>query len=275
MPIKRFRPYTPSRRTMTVLDFSEITTNKPEKSLTERLSYKAGHNHHGRITSRFRGGRHKRLYRIVDFRRTHDGIPAKVATIEYDPYRTANICLLKYASGKKAYVIAPKGIKVGQTIMNGPQAEVRLGNCLPLENIPVGTTIHCVEIQPRRGAQIARSAGNSVLLLAREGKMATLRLPSGEVRVVPVTCRATIGQVGNEDHELVKIGKAGRMRWMGFRGHNRGVSMNPVDHPMGGGEGRTSGGRQPCSPWGQQAKGLRTRKKSKASNKYIIKRRYQ
>lgn len=273
MPIKRFRPYTPSRRTMTVLDFSEITKKRPEKSLCERVSYKAGHNNYGRITSRFRGGRHKRLYRLVDFKRNHDGVPGKIAAIEYDPYRSANIALVNYANGRKAYIIAAKGMKVGQRIENGPTADIRMGNCLPLEKIPVGTTVHCVELQPGRGAQMARSAGNSALLLAREGEMATLRLPSGEVRLVRATCRATIGQVGNEDHELVAIGKAGRKRWLGFRGHNRGVTMNPVDHPMGGGEGRTSGGRQPCSPWGQKAKGLRTRKLSKQSNKLIIKRR--
>lgn len=275
MPIKRFNPYTPVRRTLTVLDFSELTKKRPEKSLTTRIPYKAGHNNNGRITSRFRGGRHKRLYRLVDFRRTIDNIPAKVAAIEYDPYRSANIALLHYANGRKAYIIAPKGLTVGTPVMNGPQAEFRVGNCLPLANIPVGTTVHCVELKPGKGAQMARSAGASVMLLAREGKMATLRLPSGEVRLVPAACRATIGQVGNEDHELVSIGKAGRMRWKGFRPHNRGVSMNPVDHPMGGGEGRTSGGRHPCSPWGMITKGYRTRKKKQESSKLILKRRYQ
>lgn len=273
MPIKRFRPYTPVRRFLTVLDFSAITKTKPEKSLVERLPYAAGHNNNGRVTSRFRGGRHKRLYRIIDFKRSYDDVPAKVAAIEYDPNRTANIALLHFANGRKAYVIAPKGLEVGTTIMNGANAEIRVGNCLPLSKIPVGTTIHCVELQPKRGAQLARSAGSSVMLLAREGDMATLRLPSGEVRLVRSTCRATIGEVGNADHELVQIGKAGRQRWKGRRPHNRGVSMNPVDHPMGGGEGRTSGGRQPCSPWGQQAKGLRTRKKSNPTSKMIIKRR--
>lgn len=256
-----------------MLDFSAITKTTPEKSLVERLPYAAGHNNNGRVTSRFRGGRHKRLYRIIDFKRSYDDIPAKVAAIEYDPNRTANIALLHFANGRKAYVIAPKGLEVGTTIMNGPNAEIRVGNCLPLSKIPVGTTIHCVELQPKRGAQLARSAGSSVMLLAREGEMATLRLPSGEVRLVRSTCRATIGEVGNADHELVQIGKAGRQRWKGRRPHNRGVSMNPVDHPMGGGEGRTSGGRQPCSPWGQQSKGLRTRKKSNPTSKMIIKRR--
>jgi large subunit ribosomal protein L2 len=275
MPIKRFRPYTKSRRTLTVLDFSEITKKRPEKSLVERLPYAAGHNNNGHVTSRFRGGRHKRLYRKVDFFRAKDGIPAKVAAIEYDPNRSANIALLYYVDGQKAYVIAPKGLKVGTMVSNGREAEVRVGNCLPLANIPVGTTVHCVELFPGRGAKIARSAGNGVMLLAREGKMATLRLPSGEVRLVSSACRATIGQVGNEDHELVSVGKAGRQRWKGFRPHNRGVSMNPVDHPMGGGEGRTSGGRHPCTPWGKPTKGYRTRKKKNKTSKYILKRRYQ
>ncbi len=273
MPIKRFRPYTPTRRFLTVLSFEEITKKAPERSLTERVHYAAGHNNNGRITSRFRGGRHKRLYRIIDFKRTRDGIPAKVASIEYDPNRTANIALLHYADGVKTYILAPKGLKVGTVVTSGSQAEIRVGNCLPLANIPVGTTVHAVEMRPKGGAKLARSAGNGVLLLARETTMATLRLPSGEVRLVPVVCRATIGEVGNADHELVSIGKAGRQRWKGKRPHNRGVSMNPVDHPMGGGEGRTSGGRQPCSPWGQKAKGLATRKKSKASTKMIVKRR--
>ncbi len=273
MPIKKFNPYTPVRRTLTVLDFSEITARRPEKSLTQRLPYHAGHNNLGRVTSRFRGGRHKRLYRLIDFKRLKDGIPARVATIEYDPNRSANIALLNYADGEKRYMIAPKGLKVGQTVMNGEKAEIRVGNCLPLKNIPVGTTVHCVEFKPGRGAQLARSAGSSVMLLAREGRMATLRLPSGEMRLVPSACRAVIGEVGNADHELVHIGKAGRSRWLGRRPHNRGVSMNPVDHPMGGGEGRTSGGRHPCTPWGKPTKGLVTRKRKKASTKLILKRR--
>ena len=275
MPIKRFRPYTPSRRELTVLDFSEITKTTPEYSLLERLPYHAGHNNMGRVTSRFRGGRHKRLYRKIDFLRSRDGIPAKVAAIEYDPNRSANIALLHYVDGKKTYIIAPKGLKVGTTIVSGADAEIRVGNALPLSSIPVGTTVHCIELVPGKGAQLARSAGNAALLLAREGKLATLRLPSGEVRLVPALCRATIGQVGNEDFELVNIGKAGRQRWLGKRPHNRGVSMNPIDHPMGGGEGRTSGGRHPCSPWGQKAKGERTRKNKNASTKFIVKRRYQ
>lgn len=275
MPIKRFRPYTPSRRELTVLDFSEITKTTPEYSLVERLPYRAGHNNQGRVTSRFRGGRHKRLYRNIDFLRSRDGIPARVAAIEYDPNRSANIALLHYVDGKKTYIIAPKGLKVGTTIVSGADAEIRVGNALPLSSIPVGTTIHCIELVPGKGAQLARSAGNHALLLAREGKMATLRLPSGEVRMVPANCRATIGQVGNEDYELVNIGKAGRQRWLGKRPHNRGVAMNPIDHPMGGGEGRTSGGRHPCTPWGQKTKGLRTRKHKNASTKFIVKRRYQ
>ena len=275
MPIKRFRPYTPVRRTLTVLDFSELTKKAPERSLLERLPYRAGHNNMGRITSRFRGGRHKRLYRVIDFKRLNkDGIPAKVASLEYDPNRSAFIALLHYADGEKTYILAPKGLTVGTTVLSGPGSEIRVGNCLPLANIPVGTMVHSVEMKPGRGAQLGRSAGNSVLLLAREGVYATLRLPSGEVRLVPVKCRATIGEVGNADHELVKIGKAGRQRWKGKRPHNRGVAQNPVDHPMGGGEGKTSGGRHPCSPWGQKAKGLRTRKNSNPTNKMIVKRRY-
>ncbi len=273
MPIKRYNPYTPTRRTLTTLDFSEITKKSPEKSLVERLPYKAGHNNQGRITSRFRGGRHKRLYRRIDFKRIKDGIPARVAGIEYDPNRTANIALLHYADGAKAYILAPKGITVGQTIMNGPDAEPRVGNCLPLDKIPVGTVIHAVELKAGKGAQMARSAGVGVQYLGREGRFAILRLPSGEQRMVLNTCRATIGEVGNSDHELVAIGKAGRQRWKGKRPHNRGVSMNPVDHPMGGGEGRTSGGRHPCSPWGQAAKGKRTRSKRKYSDRLIIRRR--
>lgn len=274
MPIKKFRPYTPVRRSLTVLDYkAEITKTTPEYSLVERIAYRAGHNNMGRITSRFRGGRHKRLYRIIDFKRRRDGIAARVAGIEYDPNRSANIALLHYVDGRKAYMIAPKGLTVGTMVQSGAAAEIRVGNCLPLINIPVGTTIHCIELVPGKGAQLVRTAGGSAMLLAREGRKATLRLPSGEVRLVSSDCRATIGEVGNADHELVFIGKAGRQRWMGKRPHNRGVSQNPVDHPMGGGEGRTSGGRHPCSPWGQKAKGLATRKKKNHSNQYIVKRR--
>lgn len=274
MPIKKFNPITPARRYLSVLDFkAEITKTTPEYSLLERLNRHSGHNSHGHITSRFRGGGHKRQYRIIDFKRKFDGIPAKVAGIEYDPNRTANIALLHYVDGRKAYIIAPKGLTDGMMVMSGPTAEIRVGNSLPIDKIPVGTTIHCVELKPGRGAQLARSAGNGVMLLAREGGMATLRLPSGEVRLVQSTCRAVIGEVGNADHELVVIGKAGRQRWLGKRPHNRGTSMNPIDHPMGGGQGKTSGGRQPCSPWGQKAKGLATRKRSNPTSKFIVKRR--
>lgn len=273
MGIKKFKPYTPSRRAMSVNAFAELTKSKPEKSLTEPLNRKMGHNNQGRITSRFRGGGHKRLYRVIDFKRRKDDIPAKVASIEYDPNRSAFIALLNYADGEKRYIIAPRNLKVGQTLMSGQNAEARIGNCLPLSRIPVGTTVHAVELQPGRGAQLARSAGASVMLVAREGRMATLRLPSSEVRLVSVDCRATVGEASNQDHNLIEVGKAGRTRWKGRRPHNRGVTMNPVDHPMGGGEGRTSGGRHPCSPWGQPAKGKRTRNPRKQSSKMIVKRR--
>ncbi len=273
MGIRNYKPYTKSRRAMTSLDFSEITRKRPEKSLTVRAKRKSGHNSSGRTTVRFRGGGHKRQFRLIDFRRDKDSVPARVASIEYDPNRSANVALLNYIDGEKRYILAPQGLRVGQKIMNGPEAEVRVGNCLPLKNIPVGTTVHAIEMKPGKGAQLARSAGSAVQLLAREGDYATLRLPSGEARKVHVLCRATIGQVGNLDYENVAIGKAGRTRWMGRRPHNRGVTMNPVDHPMGGGEGKSSGGRHPCSPWGQLAKGQKTRKMRKPSNKYIVKRR--
>ncbi len=273
MPVKTFKPYTPVRRTLTVLDFTVITKKSPERSLVEKHHRKQGHNNQGRITSRFRGGGHKRQYRRIDFRRDKDSIPARVASIEYDPNRSAHIALLNYADGEKRYILAPNGVQVGQTLMNGPEAEVRVGNCLPLRNIPVGTEVHAIEMKPGKGAQMARSAGSTVQLLAREGDYATLRLPSGEVRKVLAACRATIGQVGNLDHENVTIGKAGRTRWLGKRPHNRGVVMNPVDHPMGGGEGKSSGGRHPCSPWGQKSKGLKTRKPKKPSSKFIVTRR--
>lgn len=273
MGIKKFKPYTPSRRAMSVNAFAELTKSKPEKSLTEPLNRKMGHNNQGRITSRFRGGGHKRLYRVIDFKRRKDDIPAKVASIEYDPNRSAFIALLNYADGEKRYIIAPRNLKVGQTLMSGQNAEARIGNCLPLSRIPVGTTVHAVELQPGRGAQLARSAGASVMLVAREGRMATLRLPSSEVRLVSVDCRATVGEASNQDHNLIEVGKAGRTRWKGRRPHNRGVTMNPVDHPMGGGEGRTSGGGHPVSPWGQLSKGFPTRQKDKPSNRLILVRR--
>jgi len=273
MPIKKFKPTTPTRRYHSVNAFEEITKSTPEKSLLEKKHNKKGHNHHGRITSRFRGGGHKRAYRVIDFKRRKDDIPAKVASIEYDPYRSAFIALLHYADGEKSYIIAPRGIKVGQQIMSGENAEARLGNSLPLSKIPVGTLIHNIELYPGKGGQMARSAGSSVSLVGRDEKFASLKLPSGETRQVLTTCRATVGEVSNPDHSLIVIGKAGRQRWKGRRPHNRGVTMNPVDHPMGGGEAKTSGGGHPVSPWGQKAKGLKTRKKSKPSNKFIIKRR--
>lgn len=275
MGIKKFNPYTPSRRHMTGSDFSEITTSTPEKSLLVSLNKNAGRNNQGKITVRHRGGGSRRKYRLIDFKRNgKDGIPAVVKTIEYDPNRTANIALICYADGEKAYILAPSGLKVGQKVMNGAEAEVRVGNCLPLENIPVGTLVHNVELYPGRGGQMVRSAGNSAQLMAKEGKHATLRLPSGEMRMVPIICRATIGQVGNADHELINIGKAGRKRHMGIRPTVRGSVMNPNDHPHGGGEGKTGIGRSgPSTPWGKPALGLKTRKKKKQSNKMIIRRR--
>ena len=274
MGIKTYSPYTPSRRHMTGSDFKEITTNKPEKSLVVSLKKNSGRNNQGKITVRHQGGGYRTKYRLVDFKRNKDGIPAKVMTIEYDPNRTANIALICYADGQKAYILAPYGLKVGDTLMNGETAEVRLGNCLPLSNIPVGSSIHNIELYPGKGGQLVRSAGNSAQLMAKEGKYATLRLPSGEMRMVPIGCRATIGQVGNIDHELINVGKAGRKRHMGIRPTVRGSVMNPNDHPHGGGEGRTSIGRPgPVTPWGKPALGLKTRKKSKQSNKLIIRRR--
>ena len=274
MGIKKFNPYTPSRRHMTSSDYSEITASKPEKSLVVTLQKSSGRNNQGKITVRHRGGGSRRKYRIIDFKRKKDGIPATVKSIEYDPNRTANIALVAYADGEKAYILAPIGLKVGQQIMNGPEAEIHVGNCLPLQNIPVGTQIHNIELYPGKGGQLVRAAGNSAQLMAKEGKYATLRLPSGEMRMVPLVCRATIGTVGNVDHNLVKIGKAGRKRHMGIRPTVRGSVMNPNDHPHGGGEGRAPIGRPgPCTPWGKPALGLKTRKKKKASNKLIVRRR--
>lgn len=275
MGIKSFNPYTPSRRQMTVLDKQEITTDKPEKSLTVALTKKkSGRNAQGKITVRHRGGGHKRKYRIIDFKRNKDGIPGTVKTIEYDPNRTANIALVFYADGEKRYILAPNGLKVGQKVMSGPAAEINVGNCLPLENIPVGTQIHNIEMHPGKGGQLVRAAGNSAQLMAKEGKYATLRLPSGEMRMVPIVCRASIGVVGNGEHALVNIGKAGRKRHMGIRPTVRGSVMNPNDHPHGGGEGKAGIGRPgPCTPWGKPALGLKTRKKNKQSNKLIIRRR--
>ena len=275
MGIKTFNPYTPSRRHMTGSDFSEITKSTPEKSLVVSLKKHAGRNSQGKITVRHHGGGAKKKYRIVDFKRNHkDGIPATVKAIEYDPNRTANIALICYADGEKAYILAPEGLKVGMKIMNGPEAEVRIGNCLPLSEIPVGTELHNIELHPGKGGQLVRSAGNSAQLMAKEGKYATLRLPSGEMRMVPIAGRATIGVVGNGDHELINIGKAGRKRHMGIRPTVRGSVMNPNDHPHGGGEGRAPIGRSgPLTPWGKPALGLKTRKKNKKSNKMIVRRR--
>ena len=274
MGIKTYNPYTPSRRHMTGSDFSEITKKTPEKSLTYSLKKNSGRNNQGKITVRHRGGGAKKKYRLIDFKRNKDGIPAKVVAIEYDPNRTANIALLHYADGEKAYIIAPVGLKVGDELMNGANAEIKIGNCLPLENIPVGTQIHNIELLPGKGGQLVRSAGLSAQLMAKEGKYATLRLPSGEMRMVPIQCRATIGVIGNGDHNLVNIGKAGRKRHMGVRPTVRGSVMNPNDHPHGGGEGKAPVGRPgPCTPWGKPALGLKTRKKNKQSNKMIVRRR--
>ncbi len=274
MGIKTYNPYTPSRRNMTGSDFSEITKKTPEKSLCVAMEKTAGRNNQGKITVRHHGGGAKKKYRIVDFKRNKDGIPAKVIGIEYDPNRTANIALICYADGEKSYIIAPEGLKDGMKIMNGPDAEVRLGNCLPLDKIPVGTQVHNIELLPGKGGQMVRSAGNSAQLMAKEGKYATLRLPSGEMRMVPIMCRATVGIVGNVDHNLINIGKAGRKRHMGIRPTVRGSVMNPNDHPHGGGEGKCSIGRPgPCTPWGKPALGLKTRKKNKQSNKLIVRRR--
>ncbi|MGC4378185.1 50S ribosomal protein L2 [Fictibacillus sp. Mic-4] len=274
MAIKKFKPITNGRRGMSQLDFAEITTDKPEKSLLAPLSKKAGRNNQGKLTVRHQGGGHKRKYRIIDFKRNKDGIPGRVATIEYDPNRTANIALIHYADGEKRYILAPKGIKVGQEIMSGPEADIKVGNALPLANIPVGSTIHNIELKPGKGGQLARSAGAEAQLLGKEDKYALVRLGSGEVRMILLTCRATIGQVGNLEHELVNIGKAGRSRWLGIRPTVRGSVMNPNDHPHGGGEGRAPIGRKsPMSPWGKPTLGYKTRKKNNPSDKYIVRRR--
>lgn len=269
MALKKFRPVTASSRFRSVSSFDEVTRSEPEKSLTEGLTKKSGRNHHGRITSRRRGGGHKRRYRKIDFRRDKHGIPGRIAEIEYDPNRSARIALIHYADGEKRYILHPRGMQQGDTIVSGPGSEPRLGNCLPLIEIPLGTMIHAIEIKPGKGAQLARSAGASVQLIAKEGDMVTLRLPSTEVRMVRGECFATIGQVGNVDHELIRSGKAGRSRWLGKRPKVRGVAMNPHDHPLGGGEGRASGGRPPVSPWGK-AEGRKTRKRKKSSNQYIV-----
>jgi len=273
MAVKKFKPTSPGRRTMTVTSFEEITTDQPEKSLLVPLKRKAGRNVYGRVTARHRGGGHKKQYRLIDFKRNKDGIPAKVASIEYDPNRSARIALLHYADGEKRYILAPVGLKVGDKVYSGPEADIKVGNCLPLKNIPVGTMIHNLELKIAKGGQIVRSAGAAAQLMAKEGNYAHVRLPSGEVRLIHVNCRATIGQIGNLEHENVTIGKAGRSRWLGKRPHVRGIVMNPVDHPHGGGEGRSPIGRKtPVSPWGQPAKGYKTRRR-KDTDKWIVKKR--
>ena len=271
MGVKKLKPTSPGRRFQTVSDFETITKSKPEKSLLAKQKRSSGRNAKGRITSRHRGGGHKRRYRVIDFRRTKDGIPAKVAAIEYDPNRNARIALLHYVDGEKRYILAPVNLEVGDMLDSGSSADIRVGNALPLRNIPTGTVVHAVELRPGGGAKMGRSAGASIQLMSKEGKYALVRLPSGEMRQVLLDCRATVGQVGNTEAELIKIGKAGRNRWKGKRPQSRGVVMNPVDHPLGGGEGRSSGGRHPVSPWGKPEG--RTRKKNKASDKYIVRRR--
>ena len=274
MGIKTYKPYTPSRRQMTGSDFSVITKKTPEKSLLSDLNKKSGRNNSGKITVRHRGGANRRKYRLVDFKRRKDGIPAKVIGIEYDPNRSANIALICYADGVKSYILAPEGLTDGMTVVSGPDVEAKLGNCLPLSSIPIGAQVHNIELMPGRGGQMVRAAGGSAQMMAKEGKYATLRLPSGEMRMVPIECRATIGVVGNGEHNLVNIGKAGRKRHMGIRPTVRGSVMNPNDHPHGGGEGRAPIGRPgPSTPWGKPALGLKTRKKNKASNKLIIRRK--
>ena len=271
MAVKKRKPTSPGRRFQTVSDFETLTKSTPEKSLLASKTRSSGRNSYGRMTSRHRGGGHKQRYRIIDFRRTKDGIPAKVAAIEYDPNRNARIALLHYVDGEKRYIIAPVNLKVGDMLESGSKADIKPGNALPLRNMPTGTVVHNVELRPGGGAKMGRSAGTSIQLMSKEADMALLRLPSGEMRRVMLDCRATVGQVGNTDAELIKIGKAGRSRWKGKRPQSRGVAMNPVDHPLGGGEGRSSGGRHPTSPWGKPEG--RTRKKNKASDKYIVRRR--
>ena len=270
MAIKKYKPTSPGRRTMSVSSFEEITKTRPEKSLTEPLTKKGGRNNTGRITTRHQGGGHKRRYRVVDFKRVKDGVPAKVAAIEYDPNRSARIALLHYADGAKAYILAPARYRVGATVESGPTADIKPGNALPLENIPTGTMVHNVELKPGQGGKMARSAGSSVQLVAKDSGHAVLRVPSGEMRRVPLRCRATVGQVGNTDHENQTIGKAGRSRWLGKRPSVRGSAMNPVDHPHGGGEGKSKGGRHPVTPWGVPTLGKRTRRKHKESDKLIV-----
>ncbi len=273
MALKKHRPVTASRRFMELSDFAEVTRNRPEPSLVEPKKSRAGRNSAGRITVRHRGGGHKRRYRVVDFRREKHEVPAKVAEIEYDPNRSANIALLHYIDGEKRYILAPAGLKVGQQVVSGKAAEPVVGHCMPISRIPLGMAVHNLELVPGRGGKMVRAAGQSAVIMSREGQQANVKLPSGEIRLFNVNCWATIGAVGNAEHESIVSGKAGRARWLGIRPTVRGVAMNPVDHPMGGGEGRTSGGGHPVSPWGQLAKGKRTRSKNKISNKFIVKRR--
>jgi large subunit ribosomal protein L2 len=271
MAVNKRKPTSPGRRFQTVSDFAEITESTPEKSLIAKKTKTGGRNTNGRVTSRHRGGGHKQRYRIIDFKRDKDGVPARVASIQYDPNRNARIALLNYADGEKRYILAPVGIKVDDRLESGSGADIRPGNALPLRNVPAGTMVHAIEMRPGGGAKMARSAGSAVQLMSKEGDLALLRLPSGEMRQVPLDCRATIGQVGNTEAELIKLGKAGRNRWKGVRPQTRGVAMNPIDHPLGGGEGKSSGGRHPVSPWGKPE--ARTRKRNKASNQYIVRRR--
>jgi large subunit ribosomal protein L2 len=273
MPVRKFKPTSPGRRFMSVSTFEDITKSKPEKSLTEKLTKKGGRNNYGRLTTRHQGGGHKRRYRVIDFKRTKDAIPAKVAAIEYDPNRSARIALLHYADGAKSYILAPARLQVGVTVESGPNADIKPGNALPLENIPTGTLVHNVELQPGQGGKMARSAGSGIQLVAKDQGYAVLRLPSGELRRVLLTCRATVGQVGNLDHENETGGKAGRSRWKGKRPTVRGSAMNPVDHPHGGGEGKSKGGRHPVTPWGVPTLGKRTRQKHKQSDKLIVRAR--
>jgi large subunit ribosomal protein L2 len=272
MPIKTYRPTTPTRRFQTSVSRADITKQHPEKSLLESKKGTGGRNSTGRVTSRFIGGGHKQAYRVVDFKRDKQGVPAVVASIEYDPNRSARLALLHYKDGEKRYIIQPDGLKVGMTVSSGPTADILVGNALPLKNMPAGTVVHNIELKPGKGAQMARSAGTQAQLVNKEGEIALLKLPSGEIRRVPLDCMATVGQVGNVDHENVSLGKAGRKRWLGKMPHNRGVSMNPVDHPHGGGEGKTSGGRHPVTPWGQPTRGFKTRN-NKRTNKWIVTRK--
>lgn len=271
MPVRTYKPTSPGRRGMSVADFSEITRSRPEKSLVEGANRKSGgRNGHGHVTSWHRGGGHKRLYRRIDFRRDKTGVPARVASIEYDPNRSARIALLHYADGEKRYILAPVGLRPGDRVVSGPEAEIRPGNCLPLRAIPLGTVLHAIELKPGKGAQLVRAAGGAAQLMAKEGAYATLRMPSGEHRRIHLECRATVGQVGNLDHQNVSLGKAGRARWLGRRPNVRGVAMNPVDHPMGGGEGKSSGGRHPCTPWGKPTKGHKTRRNRQSDRLSLI-----